>query len=210
MGMGRTGALTAILLASLALAQTAAAQAPVKAPGQDDYCGAGCFDVLPPGTKGNNNVLELSTFLSTGNRPRHTENQRDLYGDLIYDYRSLVPTSLDRHFKRHNFGVPPDQVERSYSPHPDVTVISPPDGDGDVRVPFTGGRAFLEAKRRGKDADRMSYDGPFVSLDTVQELARVLGPDTNELGTLTEHDTNGTHKLLPLFMGVHPVDTNCP
>lgn len=37
----------------------------------------------------------------------------------------------------------------------EVTVISPPDGDGDVRVPFEGGRPFREAERRGADADRI-------------------------------------------------------
>ena len=36
-----------------------------------------------------------------------------------------------------------------------VTVISPPDGDGDVRVPFTGGREFREASRRGASFDRI-------------------------------------------------------
>jgi glycosyltransferase involved in cell wall biosynthesis len=36
-----------------------------------------------------------------------------------------------------------------------VTVISPPDGDGDVRIPFSGGRPFREAARIGKHADRI-------------------------------------------------------
>jgi glycosyltransferase involved in cell wall biosynthesis len=36
-----------------------------------------------------------------------------------------------------------------------VTVLSPPDGDGDVRVPFVGGRAFLRAARIGEGFDRI-------------------------------------------------------
>ena len=36
-----------------------------------------------------------------------------------------------------------------------VTVISPPDGDGDVRVPFSDGREFREAARRGASFDRI-------------------------------------------------------
>ena len=36
-----------------------------------------------------------------------------------------------------------------------VTVISPPDGDGDVRVPFANGREFREAARRGASFDRI-------------------------------------------------------
>jgi glycosyltransferase involved in cell wall biosynthesis len=37
----------------------------------------------------------------------------------------------------------------------DVMVISPPDGEGDVRVPFTNGREFREARMRGADLDRI-------------------------------------------------------
>ena len=36
-----------------------------------------------------------------------------------------------------------------------VTVISPPDGDGDVRVPFENGREFREVSRRGASFDRI-------------------------------------------------------
>ena len=36
-----------------------------------------------------------------------------------------------------------------------VTVISPPDGDGDVRIPFANGREFREAARRGASFDRI-------------------------------------------------------
>jgi len=37
----------------------------------------------------------------------------------------------------------------------DITVISPPDGDGEVRVPFFGGRPFLRAERMGGSFDRI-------------------------------------------------------
>jgi glycosyltransferase involved in cell wall biosynthesis len=46
-------------------------------------------------------------------------------------------------------------VERLRSEGHVVTVISPPDGEGDVRVPFTGGREFREANRRAADSDRI-------------------------------------------------------
>jgi glycosyltransferase involved in cell wall biosynthesis len=36
-----------------------------------------------------------------------------------------------------------------------VIVVSPLDGEGDIRVSFTGGRAFREARRLGRDADRI-------------------------------------------------------
>lgn len=47
------------------------------------------------------------------------------------------------------------QVGRLREEGHDVTVISPPDGDGDVRVPFGSGRPFVEARRRGDGADRI-------------------------------------------------------
>lgn len=36
-----------------------------------------------------------------------------------------------------------------------VTVMSPPDGEGDVRVPFAGGRPFVAAARMGEGFDRI-------------------------------------------------------
>ena len=47
------------------------------------------------------------------------------------------------------------QVERLRAEGHDVTVISPPDGAGDVRVPFFGGRPFLAAARLGRRFDRI-------------------------------------------------------
>jgi glycosyltransferase involved in cell wall biosynthesis len=46
-------------------------------------------------------------------------------------------------------------VDRLRSKGIDVLVISPPDGDGDVRVPFFGGRPFREAARRSRPQDRV-------------------------------------------------------
>lgn len=47
------------------------------------------------------------------------------------------------------------QVERLRARGEEVLVISPPDGAGDVRLPFTGGRPFLAAARRGRAADEI-------------------------------------------------------
>jgi glycosyltransferase involved in cell wall biosynthesis len=46
-------------------------------------------------------------------------------------------------------------VERLRVEGHQVTVISPPDGDGDVQVPFFGGRPFLAAARLGRRFDRI-------------------------------------------------------
>jgi glycosyltransferase involved in cell wall biosynthesis len=47
-----------------------------------------------------------------------------------------------------------DQVARLRAAGDEVTVLSPPDGDGDVRAPFLGGRAFVRAAM-GSSFDRI-------------------------------------------------------
>ena len=47
------------------------------------------------------------------------------------------------------------QVERLRAEGHDVTVLSPPEGDGDVREPFTGGKALRRAAREGAGYDRI-------------------------------------------------------
>jgi glycosyltransferase involved in cell wall biosynthesis len=47
------------------------------------------------------------------------------------------------------------RVERLREEGHTVTVISPPDGDGEVRVPFLGGAVFRAAERIGRNADRI-------------------------------------------------------
>ena len=39
---------------------------------------------------------------------------------------------------------------------------------------------------RAKDQEKLNWDGPIASLTTVDDFAKVLGPDAKELGTLTE------------------------
>lgn len=46
-------------------------------------------------------------------------------------------------------------AERLRSDGHEVTVLSPPDGDGDVRVPFWGGRPFRAAVRLGRQSGRI-------------------------------------------------------
>jgi glycyl-tRNA synthetase len=47
-------------------------------------------------------------------------------------------------------------------------------------------RALKFFKLRAKHAEELQYDGPFVSLETIDAFDQVLAPDANELGTLTE------------------------
>jgi glycosyltransferase involved in cell wall biosynthesis len=48
-----------------------------------------------------------------------------------------------------------DQVAAMREAGDNVTVLSPPDGDGDIRVPFFGGRPFFRAVRKAGRFDRV-------------------------------------------------------
>jgi acyl-homoserine lactone acylase PvdQ len=118
----------AAALAALALPAAAAAQVqPYRA---ND---AGGFrDVLPPGQNGRATGPELAAFVAAEQagspnppRPRHSADQLAMYAGLLYGSPGLAAADLERFFKDSSFGVPPDQVERTYSPggRTDVTIL---------------------------------------------------------------------------------------
>src|SRR5262249_57020252 len=47
-------------------------------------------------------------------------------------------------------------------------------------------RALKFFNLRAKNADELHWAGPLISLTTVKDFSRVLGPDAKELGTLTD------------------------
>jgi acyl-homoserine lactone acylase PvdQ len=111
------GSKVAALLASLA-ALTATERANA-APAPTPYRGGdpgGFRNILPPGSNGNANALQLGAFLAGGARPPHNDDQLKPYGDLVYEVPGLEARDLDRFFKDGSFGVKPGDVERTYSP----------------------------------------------------------------------------------------------
>jgi len=56
---------------------------------------------------------------------------------------------------------------------------------GDEALEHTQQKALKFFKLRAKQADRLEWDGPLVSLTTIDDFSNVLGPDTKKLGTLT-------------------------
>jgi glycosyltransferase involved in cell wall biosynthesis len=75
------------------------------------------------------------------------------------------------------------QVERLRADGDDVLVISPPDGDGDVRVPFEHGLEFREARLRGADRDLIIVHfqpslyyarGPAAAISKIRTSAALL------------------------------------
>jgi acyl-homoserine lactone acylase PvdQ len=101
----------------------ASAAAPVEPYQTNDF--KGFHDVLPPGTNGLANGPGLASFLSTGARPAHNDDQLAMYRDLVYGSPGVTADTLSKYYKDSSFGVRPGDVERTYSPggRADVTVV---------------------------------------------------------------------------------------
>jgi hypothetical protein len=97
---------------------------PVTGPAAEAYQAndAGGFrSILPSGTRGRYNAAELAAFLTTGATVPHCCDQLPMYRDLVYATPGVQ--DLGKYFKDGSFGVAPDNVESTYSPRADVTIV---------------------------------------------------------------------------------------
>jgi acyl-homoserine lactone acylase PvdQ len=124
----------ALALASAALAPAVTLAAPAPEPYGTNDAG-GFHDVLPPGTNGRTNLAELAAFLTTGARPKHNDDQRDMYANLVGATPGMTAARLGDFFKDSTFGVRAGAAERTYSPRGDVTIVR----DRDHGVPHVYG-----------------------------------------------------------------------
>jgi acyl-homoserine lactone acylase PvdQ len=111
-------------IACVGLAVFAAASAAAPAPGgyqQDD--GKGFSNILPPGQVGLDNVLQLGQFLSSKTYPPHSDEQLPMYGNLVYAAPGLSAQDMSKYFKDASFGIKTEDIERTYSPRGDVTIV---------------------------------------------------------------------------------------
>ena len=108
---------------------------PVQAYGAND--GGGFRDVLPPGTAGTYNAVELGAFLTAGRTIPHCCDQLAMYRDLVYATPGLTAAQVPSFFKDSTFGVRPGDAERVYSPRADVTIVR----DKGFGVPHVYGRS---------------------------------------------------------------------
>jgi acyl-homoserine lactone acylase PvdQ len=99
----------------------APAQADVQPYAANDA--GGFHDVLPPGTNGLANPIQLAAFLATGARPAHNDDQLAMYRDLMYATPGLKAEDLGRFYKDSTFGVKPDDVATTIAPRSDVTIV---------------------------------------------------------------------------------------
>ncbi|MEV6233319.1 penicillin acylase family protein [Saccharopolyspora shandongensis] len=111
----------AAVVGSLVLAPASTAE-PIPEPAPD-YCGQQCHHILPPGQNGNATFAELVAHMLLGTRPPHSDDQLAKYDRLAGGYRELTTGTIDDFFNDNSFGVRPDDVERTYRPREDVTIV---------------------------------------------------------------------------------------
>src|SRR4051794_2402912 len=102
---------------------SAPALAAPPAGGYQQGDGIGFHDILPSGENGLANPFQLATFEATGARPAHNDGELGMYRDLVFASPGLQPQDLSKYYKDASFGVKPDDVQRTYSPRDDVTVV---------------------------------------------------------------------------------------
>jgi hypothetical protein len=148
--MRRVAALIA-LFAALGVPATASAKAPTPGAYGDDDAG-GFLNILPPGQGQSVNAGEIGAFLSTGARPPHDSDQLQMYEDLVYATPGLKRAELRDYYKDATFGVEPGNVERTYSPRADVTIVRDQFGVpriyGETRAGAMFGAGYIAAEDR--------------------------------------------------------------
>lgn len=126
-----------VALVALAVPSLAAAAAPVPDPYGADNANGTFRNILPPGQGQNVNGAEISSFLSTGQRPPHDSDQLKMYEDLVHAAPGLDQAKLRQYFKDATFGVKSNDVARTYSPRDDVTIVR----DSGYGVPHIYGKS---------------------------------------------------------------------
>ena len=116
-------ATAAVTTSTLAIVVLTAPQPAAAAFTPQDYCLGECADILPPGQNGNATLAGILLHRSVGTLPAHSRDQLDRYANLVYGYAGLREDQISTFFNDASFGVPANQVERSYSPRSDVTIV---------------------------------------------------------------------------------------
>lgn len=120
---GAWRSLVAASVAGLLVLPGAAAAAP-PAGGYGESDAGGFMNILPPGQGQSVNAAEIAAFLGGGTRPPHDDDQLQMYDDLVQGAPGLTgPAQLGQHFKDATFGARPGEVDRTYSPRDDVTIV---------------------------------------------------------------------------------------
>ena len=160
----RLGAAAAALLAAI-VASTAApavASAQVQPYGTNNY--GTFYNVLPPGTNGLDNSVQLALFEATGARPAHNNDQLDMYSNLTTAAPNIQASQITDFFKDATFGVQAGDLAGSESPEPGVTIerdkqFGVPHIYGDTRAELMFGIGYATAEDRLFFIDAIRHAG---------------------------------------------------
>ena len=152
---------TSIVVALLIFPAIASGEPTPGAYGENDA--GGFLNILPPGQGQSVNAGEIAAFLGTGARPPHDSDQLQMYEDLVYATPGLTEAQLTDFYKDATFGVEPGNVERSYSPRNDVTIVRDQFGVpriyGETRAGAMFGAGYIAAEDRMFFIDALRHSG---------------------------------------------------
>src|SRR3954467_12144839 len=198
----------------LALAAPASAQLPPlplpgsgPAPGasrQND--GGGFRDILPPGTRGRYNAVELAAFLAAGRTVPHCCDQLAMYRDLVYATPGLTAAQVPSYFKDSTFGVRPGDAERTYSPRSDVTIVRDkgfgvPHVYGKTRDGAMFGLGYAGAEDRLFFMDVLRHAGRGQLSSFAGGASQAQDAEQWSVAPYTEADLTRQANQLPEFLG---------
>lgn len=165
----------------------------------------GFANVLPPGQDGSLDSLEAAAA-QAGSYPAHTRDQYATYHDLVRAVPGLTADRLPQYFKDASFGVPAAEIERSYSPFPDVTVVR----DKRAGVPHVFGatrRATMLAQGYTAAEDRLFLMEVLRHVGRAR-LSELLGPsaanqalDRNQLAVAPYTEADLTAQVAAIGAG---------
>jgi acyl-homoserine lactone acylase PvdQ len=128
-----------------------AASNPVQPYGTNDF--GGFRNILPPGTNGLDNIVQLAAFKAFGHRPPHNDDQLAMYHDLTTAAPNILESQIGNFFKDATFGVKAGQVGKIESPEPGVVIewdkqYAVPHVYGDTRAELEFGIGWATAEDR--------------------------------------------------------------
>jgi acyl-homoserine lactone acylase PvdQ len=182
----------AALVSLCALVPQAAAQ--VQPYGTNDY--GGFRNILPPGQGQNVNGAE-AIAAQGGTLPAHYDDQREMYGDLVFATPGLAASEIDQYFKDGSFGVQQGDVERTYQPdpvgHPGLTVIRDagfgvPHVYGTTRADVMFGAGYVGAEDRLFFMDVLRHAGRAQLSSFVGGSNRAMDAEVWDNAPYTEQD----------------------
>ncbi len=152
-------AIAALLVAVLAVAPAAAQVQPY---GTNDY--GGFRNVLPPGTNGLVNVLQLGEWETLHIRPPHNDDQLAMYSSLTTAAPDIQESQIGDYYKDATFGVPAGDVGNTETPEPGVTIewdkqYGVPHIYGDTRPELMFGIGWATAEDRLFFIDALRHAG---------------------------------------------------